>query len=188
MITTVMRAALIRTSYCILVLITGCYMRALARHRTVENDREALIALEKKWPRSEHRATELDSILASDFVHPVVTGNLLDKAPHIHFSSTHLPPANLQNYFDGLKVRLYGDVGIVNGLVVTTNDKGEEVRRTVFTDVFVYRDQRWQAINAQENEVMKLDTRQELLSAISYRLLRLSNLTRMYDGKCWRGL
>jgi len=46
----------------------------------------------------------------------------------------------------------------VNGLVVTTNEKGEEVRRTVFTDVFVYRDQRWQAINAQENEVRKLES------------------------------
>jgi hypothetical protein len=153
-----MRADLIRPSYCILVLITGCHMRALAQQRTVESDREALIALENKWLRSEHRATELDSILASDFVHPVVTGDLLDKAQHIHFSSTHLPPANLQNHFDGLKVRLYGNVGIVNGLVVTTNDKGEEVRRTVFTDVFVYRDQRWQAINAQENEVRKLET------------------------------
>jgi Domain of unknown function (DUF4440) len=153
-----MRVALIRPSYCILILITGCYMRALAQQRTVESDREALIALENKWLRSEHSATELDSILASDFVHPVVTGDLLNKAQHIHFSSAHLPPANLQNHFDGLKVRLYGDVGIVNGLVVTTNDKGEEVRRTVFTDVFVYRDQRWQAINSQENEVRKLET------------------------------
>ena len=153
-----MRVALIRPSCCILILMTGCHMRALAQQRTVESDREALIALENKWLRSEHSATELDSILASDFVHPVVTGDLLNKAQHIHFSSAHLPPANLQNHFDWLKVRLYGDVGIVNGLVVTTNDKGEEVRRTVFTDVFVYRDQRWQAINAQENEVRKLET------------------------------
>src|SRR5438034_1048774 len=62
-----LRAALIRPSYCILILITGCHMRALAQQRTVESDREALIALENKWLRSEHSATELDSILASDF-------------------------------------------------------------------------------------------------------------------------
>src|SRR5439155_23679592 len=133
-----------RPSNSIYISIPGCNMRALAQHRSVACDREALVALEKKCLRSEHRATEHDSILASDFLHPVGTGDLLDKAQHIHFSSTHLPPANLQNHFDGLKVRLYGDVGIVNGLVVTTNDKGEEVRRTVFTDVFVYRNQRWQ--------------------------------------------
>src|SRR5205814_8109252 len=111
-----------------LILITGCHMRALAQHRTVESDREALVALEKKWLRSEHRATELDSILASDFVHPVVTGGLRDRAQHIHFSSTHLRRANLQDHFDGVKVRLYGDVEIGNGLVVTTNDKGEQGR------------------------------------------------------------
>jgi hypothetical protein len=29
----------------------------------------------------------------------------------------------------------------------------EEVDRTVFTDVFVWRDGRWQAVNAQENTV-----------------------------------
>jgi len=92
-------------------LIPGCHMRVLAQQRTVESDREALIALENKWLRSEYRATEFDSILASDFVHPVVAGDLLDKAQHIHFSSTHLPPTNLQNHFDGLKVRLY-DSGI----------------------------------------------------------------------------
>jgi hypothetical protein len=61
-----------------------------------------------------------------------------------------------------MRVRVYGDVGIVNGVVVTTDEKGpsrtggdEEVNRTVFTDVFVWRDGRWQAVNAQENAVGK---------------------------------
>ena len=151
------RAALVRSTHCVLIVILGCQVEALAQPRTAERDREALIALENKWLRNEHSATDLDAILASDFVHPVLTGDLLNKAQHIHFSSTHPPPANLQNRFDDLKVRLYGDVGIVNGLVITTTDKGEEVRRTVFTDVFVYRDLRWQAINAQENEVRRLE-------------------------------
>jgi hypothetical protein len=54
-----------------------------------------------------------------------------------------------------MRVRIYGDVGIVNGLVVTTDDKDHEVDRTVFTDVFGWRDGRWQAVNAQENAVRK---------------------------------
>ncbi|MGH9764542.1 MAG: hypothetical protein ACREDR_34710 [Blastocatellia bacterium] len=37
-------------------------------------------------------------------------------------------------------------------MIATTAD-GTETRRTVFTDVFVYRDGKWQAINAQENVV-----------------------------------
>jgi hypothetical protein len=51
---------------------------------------------------------------------------------------------------------LYGDVGIANGTVVGTDERGHETSRGVFTDVFVYRDGRWKAVNAQENAVQKL--------------------------------
>jgi hypothetical protein len=60
---------------------------------------------------------------------------------------------NLKKPFDSLKVRLYGDVGIANGIVVASDEHGKDVNQTIFTDVFVYRDGRWQAINAQENKV-----------------------------------
>jgi uncharacterized protein DUF4440 len=61
------------------------------------------------------------------------------------------------NHFECLQVRVYGDVGIVNGLVVTTNKDGNTVDKTVFIDVFVYRDGRWQAVNTQENAVRMVD-------------------------------
>jgi hypothetical protein len=115
-----------------------------------------LIALENAWLKGEHDAAALDPILASDFIHPVVTGDFLTKAQHIYYSSRHRPPANLKNRFGNLSVRMYGDVGIVNGIVVTSDKDGKDVSRTIFTDVFVYRDGRWQAINAQENKVEKL--------------------------------
>ena len=51
--------------------------------------------------------------------------------------------------------RIYGDVGIVNGVVVRTTSDGAAPRRTLFTDVFVYREGRWQAVNSQENEVAR---------------------------------
>jgi len=121
--------------------------------RTGNSDRDALMALENAWLKNEHNAAELEHILAADFLHPVVTGDVLTKAQHIKFSSTHLSPADLTKHFEGLQIRVYGDVGIVNGLVVATNRDENVVRKTVFTDVFVYRDGRWQAINAQENAV-----------------------------------
>jgi hypothetical protein len=46
-------------------------------------------------------------------------------------------------------------VGIVNGSVIATNDSGKVLDRTMFTDVFVFRDGRWQAVNAQENKVRR---------------------------------
>jgi hypothetical protein len=125
--------------------------------RTSNRDRDALVALENEWLKNEHNGAELEHILASDFLHSVVTGDLLTKAQHIQFSSKHLPPSDLTNHFEGLQVRVYGDVRVVNGLVVRTNKGGNTVDKTVFTDVFVYRDGRWQAVNAQENVVRKVD-------------------------------
>ena len=117
------------------------------------SDREALIALENDWLKNEHNPAELGHILAADFLHPVLSGDVLNKAQHIKFSSTHLSAPDFKKHFEGLQVRVYGDVGIVNGLVVTTKKDGSTEGKTVFTDVFVYRNGRWQAINAQENAV-----------------------------------
>jgi hypothetical protein len=39
-------------------------------------------------------------------------------------------------------------VAIVNGAVIETTEHGE--RKTLFTDVFAYRDGKWQAVSAQE--------------------------------------
>ena len=131
-----------------------------AQSRTPERDRAALVALENEWLANEHNAAALERILASDFVHPLPTGDFITKAQHIAFSSAHPPPANRKQHFDQLRVRVYGDVGIVTGVVVTTDEKGpsqtgenHEVDRTVFTDVFAWRDGRLQAVNAQENAV-----------------------------------
>ena len=66
------------------------------------NDRGALIALENEWLKNEHNAAELEHILAADFLHPVVIGDVLTKAQHIKFSSTHLPPPDLTKHFEGL--------------------------------------------------------------------------------------
>jgi len=122
--------------------------------RTLEQDRQALIALENEWLNANDPAT-LDRILAPDFVHPVVTGDFLTKQQHIDWVTKHPPPANIKWRFDRLDVRLYGDVGIATGTVVGTDEHGREANRGVFTDVFAYRDGRWRAVNAQENAVQK---------------------------------
>jgi hypothetical protein len=126
---------------------------AQAQQRTADKDRQALLALEDSWLRGEHDAATLERILAADFVHPVATGDLLTKTQHIHYSTKYLPPTGLKQRFDNLTVRLYGDVGIVTGIVITSDEHAKDVDRTIFTDVFAYRDGRWQAINAQENRM-----------------------------------
>jgi hypothetical protein len=66
-----------------------------------------------------------------------------------------LPPPNRKQQFDQMQVRVYGDVGIANGIVLTTDEQGRELERIIFTDVFVRRNGRWEAVNAQENAVGK---------------------------------
>src|SRR5262245_33929632 len=127
-----------------------------SRQRTAAQDKAALIELENTWLKGEHTAAVLERMLAPDFVHPVVTGDFLTKSQHIYYSTRRLPPANLRQSFDQLNVRLYGDVGIVNGIVLTSDKDGKQLDRTIFTDVFAYREGRWQAINAQENRVEQL--------------------------------
>ena len=128
-----------------------------APQRSAETDRQALIDIESDWLNHEHDPAALERILASDFVHPVVTGDFLNKSEHIFYSGKFRPPATVKRRLDGLKVRVYGDVGIVNGIVVQQDETGKELDRSIFTDVFVYRDRRWQAVNAQENKVQKLN-------------------------------
>ena len=123
--------------------------------RTPESDRQTLIALENEWLTAQN-ASILDRILASDFLHPVPSGDFLTKSQHIEWFTKHLPPVNLKFRFGRLDVRLYGDFAIANGSVITSDENGKEVSRNVFTDVFTYRDGRWQAINAQETDVRKI--------------------------------
>jgi hypothetical protein len=90
----------------------------------------------------------LQGILAPDFLH-VVPGEIVTKEQHLQFLRGHPASDRHPNKrFEDLHVRVYGDAGIVNGAVIQTTDHGE--RKTLFTDVFAYRDGKWQAVSAQE--------------------------------------
>lgn len=135
-------------------LFSGSFSPAQTRTRAhhPEKNKQALIALEQEWLHAKDAAT-LDRILADDFVHVVPSDHFLTKREHIDWFIKHPHPKGRHTQFDKLEVRLYGDVGIANGAVVAADDSGRELDRTMFTDVFVCRDGRWQAVNAQENSV-----------------------------------
>lgn len=94
-----------------------------------------------------HSST-LELILAPDFFH-VVPAGIITRDEQLEFMRKHpVPQASVQKHFENMHVRVYGNVGIVNGVVVTVETGG--TRRTLFTDVFAFREGRWQAVNAQE--------------------------------------
>jgi len=139
------------------VILTMIASAGLLLARDKQREAESLAAIEQAWLDGEYDRSALERILGDDFVHPVGAGVFLTKAQHIDFAVGHPPPSGRRARFDQLRTRVYGDVGIVTGIVVSTEAGRED--RTIFTDVFVRRHGHWQAVNAQENAVQPLPGR-----------------------------
>ncbi len=132
---------------CLLVTTGAGFSR-----RDRETDRRSIVNLEEQWLNADD-APSLDRLLASDFLHPVPSGQFLTKRQHIDWTVAHPPPAERKARFERLDVRLFGDLAVATGIVVTEG-VAPVAFRTIFTDEFAYRNGRWQAVNAQENEVL----------------------------------
>ena len=115
---------------------------------STEKSKQELLAFENHWLQVENDPDALEAILAPDFLH-VVPAGIITKDEQLNFMRQHpAPKQSLERHFEDLHIRIYGNVGIVNGVVVESG-KGVE-RKTLFTDVFACHSGKWQAINAQE--------------------------------------
>ena len=116
---------------------------------SAQKSEQELLELEDHWLQVEDDPDALEAILAADFLHVVPVG-IITKGEQLSFMRKHPGSGRKPDRrFEGMHVRVYGTVGIVNGMVVETAGS-TLVRRTLFTDVFAYRDGQWQAVNAQE--------------------------------------
>jgi metallo-beta-lactamase class B len=132
-----------------------------------ERTAEALMRVEHSWLAAlEHRDVKvLARILGAEFIDSDSKGETITRAEFLAYFSRPLarPQPPLAQHFENMKVRFVanGDVAIVTGVVVTLRARtpgstGErpsspsETRHSRFTDVFVWRDARWQAVSGQE--------------------------------------
>jgi hypothetical protein len=141
-----------KTAFCLLLFITVFATQVVIgqthRNRDFEGAKQELIDLENHWLAAEGNPDALESILASDFLHVVPIG-IITKRDQLNFMREHPSSGPVpRKYFEDIHVRVYGNVGIVNGIVVEAGTSAPH--KTIFTDVFAYRDGRWQAVNAQE--------------------------------------
>lgn len=111
--------------------------------------RKTIIQLEERWLANENSAAVLDEILANDFVHVLPEG-MISKKGHIDFVREHPFGPFAVHKFEQLDVRVYGNVAVATGIVLAIPATKTMPQRTLFTDVFVFRKGRWQAVNAQE--------------------------------------
>lgn len=109
---------------------------------------QAIIDLEHRWLAAEDDPSALESILADDFVH-VLSSGMVTKGEQLQFMRQHPAARGGERHFQDLRVRIYGAAAVANGIVVATRPDGT-IEKTIFTDVFAYRNGTWQAVNAQE--------------------------------------
>ena len=128
----------------IFVLLGGAVVLAGAN-----SAEESVRNLEQRWLQNEGNAAVLDTILADDFIHVLPFG-FVSKQEQLEFVRKHPQSGGERRRFEELRVRVYGNTAIANGIVDATEAGTAPAKRTMFTDVFVLRQGKWQAVNAQE--------------------------------------
>lgn len=129
----------------LLIALTGKV--ALGQQSWSTSAQKAIADVEMRWLQHIDDPGVLQSVLADDFIHVLPSG-LITKQQHIDYVKAHPRLPGETRSFENLTIRVYGDTGIANGTVDTTNASG--THRTFFTDVFVKENGEWKAANAQE--------------------------------------
>jgi hypothetical protein len=124
--------------------------RTQRAQRAQRADSASVVAIEREWLAALSDSATLERVLAPDFVHQLASGDEIGKREHIAFVVAH-PLPRIERVFERLDVRLYGTTAIATGIVRANADPPQ---RTVFTDVFVKRAGRWQAVSAQETPIV----------------------------------
>ena len=112
--------------------------------------RAEILALENQWATAIERkdAAAFERLAAEDFQFIEEDGRVLDRAQYIAARSHN--PENVESAVqDEIEVRQYGDAAIATGYSTIRGTRGgvSFVYRFRWTDVYVRRDGRWQAVS-----------------------------------------
>src|SRR6266849_10465542 len=111
-------------------------------------DGSALIQLEQTWAKAleMHDADAVGCILAEEFQDADPSGKLHDRAETLAQIPHRRPGKNILSELDP---HGFGDSGYIRGLATLVDAQGNTAARVRFTDIYVYRDHRWQAVAGQ---------------------------------------
>jgi ketosteroid isomerase-like protein len=113
-------------------------------------DGNALIQLEKSWATAleAHDADAVGCILAEEFQDADPNGKLHGRAETLAQIPHRRPGKNILSELDP---HVFGDFGYIRGLATLVDGQGKTLAQVRFTDIYVYRDQRWLAVAGQES-------------------------------------
>lgn len=115
-------------------------------------DASALIQMEQTWARAleQHDAAALGCVLAAEFEDAGPDGKLTDRATTLAKAAKH--PA-VHHELSELHPHVQGDFGYIRGLATATNAQKKILAAVRFTDVYAYREGRWQCVAGHESLV-----------------------------------
>ena len=131
----------------IFLMALACVAECLKNEAKTE---AALAELEQAWAAAlgRHDAGTVACMLADEFEEADVDGALHTRAQVLEHIPQRKPGSN---HLTELRAHVEGSFGYVRGLNEVMDTSGKIVARVRFTDIFTYRDGRWQAILAHES-------------------------------------
>jgi ketosteroid isomerase-like protein len=115
-------------------------------------DGDVLIQVERTWARSLERGdtAALACILAEEFEDAGPDGKLTDRATALAKATK---PRAVHHELSELSAHMQGDFGYIRGLATALDPQGKTVAKVRFTDVYFYREGRWQCVAGHESMV-----------------------------------
>jgi ketosteroid isomerase-like protein len=115
-------------------------------------DEATLLQIEHEWVRSaeQNDVAALGCLLADEFEEAEFDGSLIDRRAMLASAAKH---SNTHTELSEMHAHVYGEFAYVRGLGITKRDDGMPAWKSRFTDVFVYRDGRWQCVAGHESHV-----------------------------------
>lgn len=116
---------------------------------TQAKDESALVQSEQTWARAleERDVQALSCILADEFEDADLEGKLSDRKATLAKAGGG---PSVHHELSELRAHLYGDFGYIRGAATAINPQTKIVTKVRFTDVYVYRDGRWQCVAGHE--------------------------------------
>ena len=113
-------------------------------------DGSALVQNEQTWAKAleQRDSAALSCLLAAEFEDAGPDGTLQDRDTTLAKAGKH---ASLHHELTEMHAQVHGDFGYIRGLATAMDATGKVLAKVRFTDIYVYRDGRWQAVAAHES-------------------------------------
>jgi len=131
------------------VFAADCSRNQLQHQPQQPKTEAALFELEQNWAAalSRNDADTVACMVADEFEEVDVDGSLRTRSQMLEHIPQRKPGTN---HLSEMRAHVEGNSGFTRGLATLVDASGKIVARVRFTDVFTYRDGRWQAIAGHE--------------------------------------